>query len=625
MAQTDDLFADGVDHHRAGRLEQAEASYLAVLAFEPGHVGALSNLGRIARARGDVDGALRYYRAAGSDVAAPAEVFFNLANTLRDTGDAEGAIRAYERALRINPAFAPARSALEKIRPASQSVVDRTRLAQQKLSEGDGDAAAALLQQIVLENPDDGAALQNLGYLYRSTGHYRAARDCYDKASGLSDDLMIRVEIANCLINVGEFAKARVELEKLIVTPQGRRAAASSYLMSLLYDPGLSARFICDEHVRLTKDWTNRAAAERRCAESERIRVGYLTADFFGQHPVSQFLAPVLRAHANPAFGVDSFAYDSKPRADDTARNMSALVTARSIEGVDDDAAAQLIQADNIDLLVDLSGHTSGRRISLFGLRPAPVQACFIGYPSTTGFGAVDWLIGDWRLFPEGAEDFYSEKLARLPDAFLAFEPPPSMPAPRASRADGPVTFGSLNHLPKLNSDVVRVWAEILCAVPSARLFLQCAAFAEPQTCAEIGQSFAKFGVGKERITISPPQPFAEAMKRYHEIDIALDPFPYNGGTTTAHALWMGVPVISFAGDYFCRRMGASLLHAAGADAFIANDAREYVRIAVDLAAEIAGGRDVRGARLAANASAALFDTEKYAGDLAALYKQLVS
>ncbi|MCA8887530.1 MAG: tetratricopeptide repeat protein [Parvularculaceae bacterium] len=625
MTQADDLFAAGVDHHHAGRLNEAEKAYFAVLKVEPGHIGALSNLGRIARVRGDVDGALRHYRAACSGEAAPAEVFFNLANTLRDTGDTKGAIREYERALRINPSLAPARNALEKLRPAGQTRAERTRLAEQKLNEGDGDAAVALLRQIVQENPEDATALQNLGYLFRSTGHYRAALNCYDQASRLSDDLMIRVEMANCMVNIGAFAKARRELEKLIVTPQGRRAATSSYLMSLLYDPAVSARFICDEHVRLTSEWKRRKTPENKRGANDRVRVVYLTADFFGSHPVSQFLAPVLRAHADLAIGVESFAYISKPRADDTARQMSALVAARSIDAMDDEAAARLIRSDNIDLLIDLSGHTSGRRLSLLGLRPAPVQACFIGYPSTTGFGAVDWLIGDWRLFPAGAEEFYAEKLARLPDAFLAFAPPVAMPPPRPRRAEGPVTFGSLNHLPKMNADVVRVWAEILNGAPGSRLFLQCAAFAEPETCEEIRRSFAAKGIAKERLTLSPPQPFHEAMKRYHEIDIALDPFPYNGGTTTAHALWMGVPVVSLTGDYFCRRMGESLLHAAGAQAHIAKDQCDYVRIAVDLADDIAGGRDVRGARLDANAGAPLFDTDKYARDLAVLYKQLVS
>ncbi|MEZ5895183.1 MAG: tetratricopeptide repeat protein [Parvularculaceae bacterium] len=625
MTQTEDLFSVGVDHHHAGRLNEAEKFYLAVLKVDPGHVGALSNLGRIARARGDVAGALRYYRAACSGEAAPAEVFFNLANTLRDTGDAAGAIREYERALRMNPSLAPARSALEKFRPGGQTSEERTRLAERKLNEGDGDAAVALLRQIVQENPEDATALQNLGYLFRSTGHYRAALNCYDKASRLSDDLMIRVEMANCMVNIGAFDRARGELEKLIVTPQGRRAATSSYLMSLLYDPAVSARFICDEHVRLTKEWTSRDAPEYAHNANDRLRVGYLTADFFGSHPVSQFLAPVLRAHADPAFGVDSFAYIAKPRADDTARRMSALVAERMIDAMNDEAAAQLIRSDNLDLLVDLSGHTSGRRLSLLGLRPAPVQACFIGYPSTTGFGAVDWLIGDWRLFPDGAEQFYPEKLARLPDAFLAFEPPPAMPAPPPTRAEGPVTFGSLNHLPKLNADVVRVWAEILNGAPGSRLFLQCAAFAESETCEDVRRSFGAHGIAKERLTLSPPQPFHEAMKRYNEIDIALDPFPYNGGTTTAHALWMGVPVISLTGDYFCRRMGESLLHAAGGQAHITKDESDYVRVAVDLAADIEGGRDVRGARLAANRAAPLFDTAKYARDLAAIYKQLVS
>lgn len=489
-------------------------------------------------------------------------------------------------------------------------------------ARGDGDGAAALLQEAVRVAPNDPDALCNLGFLYRSTGHYRKALACYDRARRLDDADIIHVEIANGLVNLRRFDEARAVFERLLATPQGRRAAGSSALMAMLYDPAAAPEAIAREHQRLTATWRCDPRRPPARAPGKTLRVGYLTADFFGDHPVAQFIAPLIERHAARG-DVVSLAYDARPKRDGTAARMGALVGVTSIEALDDDAAADLIRADDLDLLVDLSGHTSGRRLAVLGRRPAPVQASFIGYPSTTGYGAVDVLIGDGVLFPEGAAALYTERLARLPSSFLAFAPPPSMPPPEAKRKDGPIVFGSLNHLPKLNDGVVALWAEILRAAPQSILLLQCAAFAEPETRAATARRFAARGVGASRLRLEGPQPFGEAMKRYAEIDIALDPFPYNGGTTTAHALHMGVPVVTLAGAYFCGRMGASLLSAAGRREWIAATKEEYVRIAANLALRISGGEPVRENLLGSNRSAPLFDVDQWADDVAMLYQAL--
>jgi predicted O-linked N-acetylglucosamine transferase (SPINDLY family) len=197
------------------------------------------------------------------------------------------------------------------------------------------------------------------------------------------------------------------------------------------------------------------------------------------------------------------------------------------------------------------------------------------------------------------------------------------MPAPASRRKDGTVLFGSLNHFPKINAGVVDLWSRILREAPKTRLLLQCAAFAEPQSVAAAADLFAARGVARERLRLEAPQEFEKAMKRYNEIDIALDPFPYNGGTTTAHALYMGVPTVALEGRSFCGRMGASLLAAANRREWLAEGADAYVDIALDLAARIAGGEAIRGALLASNASAPLFDADGYARDVAALYRSI--
>ncbi|NWG93431.1 MAG: tetratricopeptide repeat protein [Parvularculaceae bacterium] len=617
------LFDRAVANHRAGSIDKAEALYREILKSAPDHPGALSNLGRIARVRGDIAEAIRLYRRAAENRSAPAETHFNLGNALRDSGALEEAAASYARALEISPALDKAREALARIDASASDPDALTRRANELFMSGDGDAAAALLQRAVALKPGDPTALQNLGYFYRSTGHYRRAIAAYDAAGELNDAPIIRVEIANCLINIGRPLDARRELEKLLATPQGRRAAASSYLMSLLYDPALSPQFVRSEHERLTDEWPLRAARPPRRNARKTLRVGYLTADFFGNHPVAQFLAPVIERHCAPEYSIESLAYDAKPRRDATAARMSALVATRSTEGLTDEEVADLVRRDGVDLLVDLSGHTSGRRLAVLGLAAAPSTACFIGYPSTTGYRGVDWLIGDDTLFPEGADSLYSEKLARLPRSFLCFTPPPGMPSPAPRRKNGPVLFGSLNHFPKINAGVVALWSRILREAPTSRLLLQCAAFAEPQTATAAAEQFAACGVARERLRLEAPQQFEAAMRRYLEIDIALDPFPYNGGTTTAHALYMGVPTVALEGRSFCGRMGASLLAAANRREWLAKDADSYVEIALDLAARIAAGEDIRRALIASNASAPLFDADAYARDVAALYRRI--
>jgi len=491
---------------------------------------------------------------------------------------------------------------------------------------GDGEGAAAHFQRAVALAPDNPDAHANLGFLYRSTGHYRKALGAYERAAALDDAELIRVEIANCLVNLCRFSEARAVFDRLMATPQGRRAATSSLLMAMLYDPAATPEAIAGAHRRLTLNWRCDSPAPRQRRPGAPLRVGYLTADFFGDHPVAQFLAPLIERHAAEG-AIASFAYDARPKRDGTAARMGALIAIRAIDALDDDAAADLIARDDLDLLVDLSGHTSGRRLAILGRRPAPAQASFIGYPSTTGYRAVDWLIGDGVLFPDGAESHYTERLARLPHSFLAFAPPPSMPASMAgaqpARARGPVVFGSLNHLPKINDGVVALWAEVLKAAPNSSLLLQCAAFAEKETIAETARRFEVCGIGAARLRFEGPQPFAEAMKRYAEIDIALDPFPYNGGTTTAHALHQGVPVVSVKGGYFCGRMGASLLSAAARTEWIAASPAHYVEIAADMARRIEAGESVRDDLLAANRAAALFDVDRWADDVAALYREM--
>ncbi|MFT6775702.1 MAG: protein O-GlcNAc transferase [Paracoccaceae bacterium] len=238
-----------------------------------------------------------------------------------------------------------------------------------------------------------------------------------------------------------------------------------------------------------------------------------------------------------------------------------------------------------------------------------------MGYPHSTGAPQIDWLIGDAAMFPPGAA-LASERIARLPNGFLCFAPPPGMPEVTTDAPQGGPVFGSLNHLPKLGGATLALWGRVMAAVPDARLLIKCGALADPEIAKALAERLAGHGIARGRLILEGPQPFADAMRAYQRIDIALDPIPYNGGTTTAHALWMGVPVVALAGSRACGRMGVGLLGAAGREGWVAADPDGYVAIAAGLADGITG---LRAGRIALHRSVAASRMCDVAGNARAL------
>lgn len=619
----DSMFAQALAAHTAGQGAAAEAGYRKVLARAPNHVAANSNLARVLRKRGQLAAAIALYRRAAAAPDAPAAVYFNLGNALGAADDVEGAADAYTLALTRDPGLQPAAEALGQLR-ARLDPAGLMRLAQDQLRRGEADSAVATLRAAAMQFPDNASVHQNLAYVYKVAGHYRKALSAAQRAQALDPSPVHLVEIGNALLNLGEPANARATLETASSRPEGKKIAASAQLMALLYDAALPPRAIREAHMAHVASWSiaPRVPAPAILGRAP-LHIGFVTPDLHGDHPVGQFMRPLLAALRVHQAEAHVTVFDSKRRADRPRALDLPGMTVTPVGDLDDAEAAATIRAAAPDVLIDLSGHTNGHRLEIFSARPAPVQASYLGYPSTTGHAAIDFLIVDHQLCPPGSEPLYSEALARLPDSFVAFAPPAEMPVPQATRVSGPVRFGSLNHLPKLNGAVIDLWAEVLRAVPGSRLVMQCAAFAETETISEIAGRFAAHGVDASRLDFHAPQPFGTAMARYHSIDIALDPFPYNGGTTSVHALHMGVPVVSLVGDYFCGRMGASILTAAGSaqDAVLSRSL--YVERSAALAHDVAQGVPVRAERLARNASVALFDVPRQARSLVRLLREI--
>jgi len=316
------------------------------------------------------------------------------------------------------------------------------------------------------------------------------------------------------------------------------------------------------------------------------LRIGYVSADL-RDHPVGQCIEALLGGCES--LSLESYFYVSQATSDERTGRIRELADGWcDVLGWSDPALAEQIRGDRIDILVDLSGHTFGHRLPVFALRPAPIQLSWLGYFGTTGLEAMDFVLGDWQVLPEGAEADYTEKLLRMERPYGCFLPPrfPLAVTPPPCLMKGHVTFGCFNNLLKINSDVVRQWSQLLDAVPTAILFLKTPVLSMESVRARTRDRLLDAGIAEDRIRLDGKSPQMQHIAAYGEVDIALDPFPCSGGMTTAEASWMGVPVVTLASDRFAGRISATLLHSLGHDDWIARDPAEYVKIATELAAD---------------------------------------
>jgi protein O-GlcNAc transferase len=358
---------------------------------------------------------------------------------------------------------------------------------------------------------------------------------------------------------------------------------------------------------------------------SERpLRVGYVSADF-RSHSVADFLESLWKNHrrgpsASEVRGrslrppLEMFAYSDVAHPDTVTERLRNYCDAwRDIRHLDTDAVVQLIRQDRIDILVDLAGHSANNRMPVFAMKPAPLQVTWLGYPDTTGLSTVAYRLTDRWADPEGlTESLHSEQLWRLPRGFLCFQPTPGGPdvGPLPSGQGKTLTLGCFNNFAKLNLPLMESWAEILRRLPDARLLLKATVLGQEYAKRAMQDYFDQAGLDAQRVQLIGSEPdFFRHLAWYHEVDLALDTFPYHGTTTTCEALWMGVPVITQAGKVHCSRVGVSLLHQVGLESLVAQDRGEYIDKAVTLAKDteqLAGLR--RSLRVRMQASSLLDD-----------------
>lgn len=433
--------------------------------------------------------------------------------------------------------------------------------------------------------------------------------------------------LANALLSAGRADDAIEAARRAYEAAPELDATQSNLLTLLLYSPSLSAQAVADAHLAWGRGY---ADAERPPArQGGRIRAGYLSS-CFRRNPEYFFIEPILRHHDRRSFEV--FCYSATKRSDGfTDRLRGASDHWRDLEGLSDDEAAELIREDGIDILADCSGHYSESRLRVLALRPARVQVSLPTYPATTGLAAVDFRITDQLSDPPGAtERHYAEQLVRLPHVFLCYEPWPGHAevGPLPADRNGYVTFGSFNRLDKINPAVVETWARILNQAPGARLLVNSTfhGHADPpeEHCGRILRRFGNFGVNSERIRFVGARPLREYFEVRNEVDIVLDTFPFPGLTTSCDSLWMGVPMVTLAGESHLGRSGVTLLNAVGLSDWVAGSREEYIRLAVEKAGDVGGLREIRRGLRERTRGSPLTDACGYTRTLENAYRRML-
>ena len=679
MATIPEALAIAVQHHQAGRLHEAEVIYRRILAADPNHADALHLLGVIAHQRGQHESAVEHIQRAiavnGADPAYHnnlgtvlqaqkkpeaasdsfrhalqlkpdyAEARFNLGNALNDQGKRDEAADCYRQAAALKPDYVDAHNNLGGVL-----------LLQARLQE-----AEASFRRVLELRPDFVAAWYNLGNALRDQGKQEQAIASYRRALGLEPNyaeahngmgiaLATRGKLeeatasfrraaeleptcANAYSNLGNTLKSQGKLSEAVdcyrraVELEPNHADAhSNLLLALQYFPTITLSELAAAHAEYERQHAEPLRSAWRPHENNRnpdrrLRVGFVSPDFV-RHPVGYFLVRVLE-NLDPAQW-EAAGYNDRTDTDGmTARLRAATTDWRDVRGLSDEELAQRIRDDRIDILFDLTGHTGRNRLLVFARKPAPIQVTWAGYVGTTGLKAMDYLLADRHQVPLGAEVHYAEKILRMPDGYVTYDPPEHAPpvSPLPALQQGCFTFGSFNNPTKFNRRVFEIWAQILHRVPRSRLVLKYGGINDASMARGLTDAFVSLGIDRQRIECLGSSPHPALLAEYQRIDLALDPFPYNGGLTTCEALWMGVPVVTCPGETFASRHSLGHLSNVGLTETIASTLDEYVERAVSLANDLPQLASLRAGLRERVAASPLCDGKRFAANLTILLR----
>lgn len=597
------LIDEGNLLQRQGLIEEAKQHYLEAIRLSPRLARAHLNHGNILLLKGDLEGALEAFRTAIRHKPDYAGAYYNIGNALLGSGQYDEAVASYRRALELKPDYAEAYSNLG--------------MALQSLGQNE-DAAESYRRALELK-PGLIVTHNNLGNALRDLGQFESAVASYRRALELKPDFAeAHNNLGVSLKEQGKLGEAEASYRRALELRPGLTDAQSNLLLALNYTSSQPPSHYLDQarrYGRMVAEKTRTRFSTWQCAaRPERLRVGLVSGDL-RTHSVGHFLEGLL-SHIDPA-RIELIAYPTHPVEDElTARIRPCFSAWKPLFGKSDEAAAHLVHADGVHILLDVSGHTAHNRLPVFAWKPAPIQATWLGLPGTTGVGEMDYVLGDLQAIPPEHENHFTETVWRLPDSYVCFTAPahPVKVAPLPALTAGYVTFGSFNNLTKMSDAVVELWARILHSVPRSRLYLKTRQLKEEEIREQTRQRFAARGIAPERLLLSGTLgSVADHFSEYNRMDIALDTFPYPGVTTSAEALWMGVPVLSLHGDRFLSLSAKSIAHHVGLPDWVAADRDDYVAKAVAFASDLERLADLRsGLRQQALASP-LFDARRFA------------
>ena len=517
-------------------LEEAEANYRMALKRDPEYGGAYANLGKICLDKQAYTEALELYNKASQLLpgAAGLEALIGIGFSLSQLGRSRESIAAYEKALRYAPHHEGANLALSHL----------------LIQDGQHERAASLLEKFLAHHPDQAQGLGMLAESYLRLGMIEEGLRLIEKACNLEPND-----------------------EKL----------ASTRLFMLNYDPKLPPEELFEHHRIFAERFFTAFTPDNPVFDHSRnperkLKIGYVSADF-RVHPVAMFIETLIRHHDRTQFEIH--AWHTHTDHDQTTKKFMDLVDHwNSVPTLSDDALAEDIRKAGIDILIDLSGYSSGHRLPVFARKPAPIQATWLGYLGTTGLTTMDYRICDHFTDPPGmTEHLHTETLARLPRCQWCHVPYEDLPDAESPPIldKGHLTLGSFNNITKLNKEVLSLWARLLSSIPNAELHL--AAIPDGRARQQLLAFLGEKGVDGKQLIFIPRQEYKDYLKSIAGVDIALDPFPYNGGTTSIDTLAMGVPFVTLAGKHSIARGGVSLLSNTGLSDFIAQTPEQYVSI----------------------------------------------
>jgi predicted O-linked N-acetylglucosamine transferase (SPINDLY family) len=637
----------GAAYRHADRYADAELAYRRALSLKPDYPQALSNLGEWCLAQRRIEAALDWFDQALAvapdffearlnktaalfelgryeearhlaeqlveDHPARPEAHLNLGNVLVHTGKIKQGSAHYRKALQLRPGYIEAHFNLACL-------------------FGTPDELANAIGYLERQIQERGESMQLLGFLAAARNAKgeiaEAEKLCRRILEQQPQNTTALVTLGSCLSSGGDSAAALQIYERVAELDGKQPAMYSNILFECNNQSQLGRTEIFQRHLdwaeRFEKPLLKRAPPAVRNRDPERkLRIGYVSGDFT-QHPVGFLLRDILRYHDPARF--DIYCYSMVIRESDVLPELRAAAKEwHDIFFMSDDELVDLIQSEEIDILVDLSGHTAYHRLLVFARRPAPVQVEWIGYFHSTGMSAIDYFITDPHTSPPGGDQLFSETPVYLPHTRFCYGPSEYSPevVPPPMETSGRVTFGSFNRLSKVTDEVVAAWSRILLGVENSRMIVKAAVLADPLIRDRLAARFAACGVERDRLDFRDRSPHGEMLAQYGDMDIALDTFPFNGGMTTMEALWMGIPVVTVAGDSVVSRQTLSILNNLDIPDLAFPDVDAYVQGAIALARDATRLKDYRARLRPAMARSPIRRAAEFTRDLEDLYRRM--